>query len=249
MHVIDSKPTVDISQSSSAQLSAKVSESKQPSIESILDPSAAPSHYKAGQGPSEAQVQQFLDAFAQNNHVYSVINNLNNTLKGLFREMRETEASARIKQYIHQFDLALEKRDDILKAAEEVKELRMEAADKKKAMGIAQSAIGIAGAIGAASGAGGESAEAAGENIMGGAFKVVESKIDALNIQADDVKARLEAIQTEWDAKINLAKQQGELAGAQIGLLDSLNNTFSQLINQLHANHSGTVNAMSKGMV
>jgi len=201
--------------------------------------------YSAGSQPTDAEIQSFLQAFAQNKGVYNLISILNESLKSIFRDMRETETKIRIDGYIKQFDIALEKRDEIIKTAAEVKELGLRKADMKRNMGIAQISLSVLGNLSGGSGAGGGDTS----GIVSGAFQIVEAKMDKLQIEIDDMKSLLEAINTELDAKSSFAKQEADLAGSHISMLDNLNSTFMSLINDLHSNHNGTISSMAKGMV
>ncbi|WP_444933247.1 hypothetical protein [Microbulbifer sp. JTAC008] len=189
-------------------------------------------------------VQKFLNAFSHNNHIYGLINTLNNNLKSVFREMRESETSIRIKKYIDQFDTALAKRDEIIEAAEEVKNLRFQAADLKMGMGIMSGVMGVASLAGGGSGGAGS-----GQHFAAAVQKNLEAKIDRLNAEAEELQALLQARQVELDAEMNIDKQDGELANAHIALVDNLTSTFSSMINELHSHHSSTINALSKSIV
>lgn len=242
--IISAKPLSEaFLNSSTASVTETLKTQDNASQNTIFSSYDVPMLYQLKAAPTEDEIQGFLNNFAQDNHIYSLINNLNNKLKGLFREMRETEASSRVKQYIKQFDIALEKRDEIIIAAAEIKELKLKAADLKMIQGIVEASTGGMSVLS-------DSEEVPGVNgLIGGAMKIFDSRIEKLNILAEDVRMRLDALQTEKDAEINLAKQKGELAGSFMNLLDGLNNTFSTLINELHSSHNSTIAGMGKGMV
>ncbi|WP_444917406.1 hypothetical protein [Microbulbifer sp. JMSA003] len=211
---------------------------------SIISAEDAPSSYRALDSESE-DVQNFLKAFAHNNHIYGLINTLNNNLKAVYRDMREGEISIRVNKYIDQFDTALEKRDEIIKYAGEIYDTRMRAANMKMGIGIMHGALGL----GSLSGGGGSGGGSPVGSFAQAAQYNIEAKIDRLNAEAERLNSMLQARQVELDAEINLDKQDAELAGAHISLIDNLTSTFSSMINDLHSHHSATVNALSKSIV
>ncbi|VUD69229.1 hypothetical protein TDB9533_04596 [Thalassocella blandensis] len=211
----------------------------------ISNPEDAPTSYKLNSATeADLDVQEFLKGFAQSNHVYGLIKNLNNTLKGLFREMRESEAKTRINEYISSFETALEKRDEVIKAADEVKKLGYEAANWKLAMGATESALGFVSAF-----SGGSSGGGGGSGIVSGGMKMAESVIKKIEIEIENIKMLLEARKTELDADMTFDKQQADLANAAISMLDGLTSSISSLINEIHNTQSSAINAMAKGMV
>ncbi|WP_226648329.1 hypothetical protein [Microbulbifer variabilis] len=202
-------------------------------------------NYKALSSESDDMVQSFLSAFAHNNHIYGLVNTLNNHLKSIFREVRETESSIRIKKYIDQFDTALEKRDEIIEAAKEIKDKRFEAADIKMRMAITSGVMGVL-SLGDSSGGGGSGA---GGHLASAVQKQFEAKIDRLNAEAEELQAILQAMQAELDAEMNLERQDGDLANSHISTIDSLIGTITSMINDIHSHQSSTINALSKSIV
>ncbi|GLS24664.1 hypothetical protein [Marinibactrum halimedae] len=215
----------------------------------IVSPLDASRHYLS---VDDEPVQNFLEAFARNNHVYGLVNDLNNKMKSILREMREVESTVRIRNYEHQFKTALEKRDEILEKAEKIKELTLQKAKLTMVSGVVQGAVGLASAgagFASSSTIKGSAMAGAGAGIAQGMSKIIDSEVMKLDAEVTDLRMLLDATQTELDAIIDLAKKEGELSNAQISFIDSITNTFSSFINDLHGQHSGTIGSMAKAMV
>ncbi|NVK57410.1 MAG: hypothetical protein HWE26_17545 [Alteromonadaceae bacterium] len=196
-------------------------------------PDDAPKNYASS--PAQSQVDDFLEAFARQSSVYSLINELNTNLKSLIRDLQQTEAQERIHKYVSQLDTVVEKYHHSLEVAKDIKNLKDLAAEQTKKQGIANIAFSPLSFFAPA--------------LSKGTVDLLEHKAQLLNNEAEKVRMDHDAINTLLDGVASFTEKEGQLANTQINALDSLYQSFSSLVDGLHQSNQSAFEAIARTMV
>ncbi len=200
----------------------------------IINPSDVPTVTTVKANPEADDINErvaaFLEAFSKKGATYTLIDFLNNELKPLHRETRERESEALMDNYATQYKLALQKSETIIEKADEIKDLALKKAKLMRDSGYVQAGFSIAGST----------------QVGAGVSGVLNGYAEALSAKIDHLKALLEAEKTELDAEATLAGQSAQLSDAHRKFIDELNRTVSQIVNELHSQHSGTLQQLGR---